>query len=253
MDEPTPQPEPKDTEKNGLTEGAKVYSPLEGDAAATQEPVQDSPAPGEEPSIHAVDLPLPEEKRSRVGRLFSTETKFGRFLRVLVRALAVAVILLAAGALAVELLRVRPLNKKYQALQQQATQTAEDLLARQTELEQASQTLTSTRGQAQEVQTSLEVEQARVAVLRISKSLLQTRLYVANKDTAAAEKSLAAAEGDLENLLAFTALIDPGEDETLKALFTLAKGDLKRDQKLFNQDLDRLLSELDMIEKALQE
>jgi hypothetical protein len=248
MDQQTPHSTPKDPEKDELTNGAKVYPPLESATPSLLDLPQETP-PGSAP---AVDLPVPEEQtRSWFARLFSTNHRFGRFMRALGRGLVVVIILCSAGALAVEFLRVQPLQKQYQVLQTSATQSATDLQARQTQLEQANQGLTTARGQTVEMQTQLETEQTRVKVLRASNQLTLARLAVANKDTVGAEKALASADGYLKSILPQVEKIDADQAATLQALFTLAKNDISRDQKLFNQDLDRLESELQRLEKNL--
>jgi hypothetical protein len=248
MDEPTPQSMPKDPEKSKLTNGAKVYPPLESGTPSLLDLPQQTP-PGAAP---AVDLPIPEEKKgSWFARLFSANHRFGRFMRALGRGLVVVILLFGAGALVVELLVVQPLQKQYQALQTTATQSATDLQARQAQLEQARQGLTNAQGQTVDMQTQLETAQTRVTVLRASNQLTLARLAVANKDSAGAEKALAAADGFLKSILPQVEKIDADQAATLQALFTLAKNDIGRDQKLFNQDLDRLESELERLEKNL--
>jgi hypothetical protein len=215
------------------------------------EPAPQETQPGPTPA-QAVDLPLPEKKeRSWFARAFSTQSRFGRFLRVLGRALIVILVLVAAGGIAVEFLRVQPLKKEYQALQSSATQTAADLQARQAQLEQANQGLSTAQGQTGDIRTQLETEQARVKVLRVANQLTLARLAVANKDSAGAQKALGDAEGYLKTLLPQIEKIDANQSAMLSALFTLAKNDISRDQKLFNQDVDRLQSELDVVEKNL--
>jgi chromosome segregation ATPase len=200
----------------------------------------------------AVELPLPEKKqRSWAARLFSTETRFGRFLRALGRALIVIIILVAVGAALVEFLRYQPLKKEIMALQTSATQTAADLQARQADLQRASQGLSSARGETKDIQTQLDTTAARLNVLRVQNQVLSARLALANKDTSGAQKALTAAEGYLKSLIPQVEKVDKDQSATLQALFTLAKNDLSRDPKLFNQDMDRLQSELDMVEKNL--
>lgn len=249
MDGPSSQSNPKDSQKNKPANGTKV-NPTPDDSrslldVSLEMPTGAGPAP-------AVDLPLPEkEKRSRFLGIFSTENRFGRFMRELGRALLIVIILLAVGAALVEFLRVQPLRKEYQALQTSATQTAADLQARQEQLKQANQGITTARGENVDMQTQLETEQIRVQVLRVSNQLIQARLSAANKDTVGAEKALTTADGFMKTLLPQIEKLDGDQSATLEALFTLAMNDISRDQKLFNQDIDRLQSELDMVEKNL--
>ena len=213
---------------------------------------EEKPSSTAGPNASAVELPLPEKKkRSWFARMFSTDTRFGRFTRALVRGLALVIGLFALGALAVELLRVQPLQRQYQALQASATQTASDLQAIQAQLEKANQGLASSRGQTVDMQSSLEVEQARVQVLRIMIQLGETRLAVLNKDIPGAKKSLGKAEEYLKSILPQIEKTDADQADTLRALFTLTKNDIDRDQKLFTQDVIRLESELELVEKSL--
>lgn len=205
-------------------------------------------------SAPASELPLPEKsKRPFFARVFSAEHKFGRFIRALGTALAVVVILLGLGALAVWYFQLRPLRQQYQELQVSATQTAAELQTSRDKLAEANQGLSSARVEAVDVQSSLSVEQGRVHVLSILLQLSEARLAVMDEDIPGAKKSLDLAEENLTSLLAQIEKTDQEQAKTLQTLFSLAKNDLERDKNLFAQDVIRLSSELELVEKSLNQ
>jgi len=200
----------------------------------------------------ASELPLPEKKKhSFFARMFSKEHKFGRFMRALARGIAIVVILLGLGALAVWYFLMRPLYQQYQALQASATQTALDLQTSQAELQKANQRTTTAHGEAINAQSTLENEQAMVQVLRIMLHLSDAQVSALNKDLPGAKEALSAAEETFNNIQPQIEKIDANQAKTLQALFTLATNDLERDEQLFIQDIIRLNNEMKLVEKSL--
>jgi hypothetical protein len=175
----------------------------------------------------------------------------GRFLRALLRTLALIVGLFALGLLAAYLLLYRPAQQQLTSAHLQATQTAGQLQQARQDLSKAQQALQAAQDQVQQIQTRLEVEVAHGQVLRAMDAITQVRLAIQNKDKPAAVKNLDTAQGYLQAVQPLLEKRDPQEASTLQALFTLAKNDLDRDLKLASQDLDRLQSELERAEANL--
>lgn len=202
-----------------------------------------SPEQKAEKSAQAVDLPIPEKKSS----LFSADTRFGRFLRDLVRALAIVVGLVGVGALLVVLLMVRPLQQAQNDLAMSATQTASDLDRRTADLEKTQKELRAANQHIQDVQTSMKNQQSGGDILQAENQLLRAQSALLEKDAQNARAYVDAAEEQLANILETIAKSDKNQADSIRALFTLIKGDIDRNPALFSQDVKRLLDELDAL------
>lgn len=212
------------------------------------EPKSSSGEPGTEKSIPAVDLPIPAKKSSP----FSANTRFGRFLRDLARALAVVVGLVGIGALLVYFFLLRPLQQEQKILSASATQTADELIQVNANLQKARQELASNTQRMQGIQTSMEDQQAGMDILRAVNQLLLAQVAILNKDPQAAASYVSAAEELLKSTLEAMEKSDKDQADSIRALFTLAKNDIDRDPKLFAQDIERLQNELEMIEEQMR-
>jgi hypothetical protein len=225
--------------------------PAREQEGAVQEPViPDDAADSHTGHATAAEFPAPVKKNT-FARLFDADTRLGRFMRTLVRALALIVGLVALGALVTYLFFYRPVADQLRDASAEAEQLATQLQQREEALSHTEQELETVRAEAGHVQSQLDIELARVHALRAMNEVTQSRLALANQDPAAAARALNNAEQDLENLYPLLEQVDNEQVSTLQALFTLTKNDLNRDAALANQDLDRLQSELERVEQNI--
>ncbi len=157
-----------------------------------------TPAPD---TLHAPENPHRSWFGSFLHFLFSTDTAAGRFLRPLLRWLALIVILFAAGLLVMYFWRVRPTEKIL-------AQTAAQLVAAQNELTGARDKVAASDAEMSDMQTRLQA--AEETAQTASRHLLLTTLrndiagaraaLLADKDVAQAILDVSAAELDLQEL-----------------------------------------------------
>jgi len=226
-----------------------------------QEPIPEDPdsssqreesAASAQERAKASELKGPSGSQKAAYTLFSRETRTGRFFRGLLRILALIVGLTALGALAVYILLYRPVDQQLRETRLQATQTAGQLEQAQQDLVRAQQSVNDSQTQEQDAQSRLDLELTRIGVLRMANTVTMARLALAKNDKAAAAAALGDAQAQLKKIQPQLEKLDPTQVSTLQALFTLSKTDLDRDFKLANQDLDRLMSELERLDQNLK-
>jgi hypothetical protein len=215
--------------------------------APESEPVQPETGPVKAAKI-AAEVP-PPPKKGFLHRLFDPETRLGRGMRIFTRGLGAVVGLFALGLLTTYVLLFQPLERRYRATQTELSQTAAALETLHGDLKLAQTSLAGAEKERKTASAQLATAQARVDVQRAKVKVLETRLALAQKDFAAARLAL----GDVEKI--FTALkpgLSSASGQSLDQVLALAKSDISRDAHLFDQDLQRLLSELDLIDQGLE-
>jgi hypothetical protein len=216
---------------------------------AVELPIHEEIASPDRPK--APDLKTPSGSRRVLYTLFSPETRTGRFLRGMLRILALVIGLFALGLLAAYLLLYRPTAQQLTDAHHQATQVADELQKARTDLSGAQQSLQTAKDQATQAKTQLEVELARVQILRSINAVTLAQMAIQGKNKPGAVKALVTAQGYLQAVQPLLEKRDSQQVSTLQALFTLAKNDLDRDMKLASQDLERLQSELQRAESNI--
>lgn len=181
--------------------------------------------------------------------LFNRQTRFGRFLRGLLRGVLLIGGLVGLGALAVYIFLYQPAARQAAAANEQIIQMRTQSGQTQQDLEKAQQALTNAQTQATDAQAQLQNAQAQTEIVRAMNAVSVARLALANKDNKAAASSLTDAQTALKKVQPVLEKHDPTQFSTLQAIFTLATNDLARDGKLADQDLARLLSELERADK----
>lgn len=237
---PTPEEEPLPASERPEPEQSES-EPAEAGAA---EAVEDRP--------QAPQITPPSGSRRFIHNLFGRETRSGRFLRALLRGLAIFVFLVALGGLAVYLALARPAEEQLRDLRAQATQAASDLQRVQQERDRAVEQLRAADDRAIEASERLTLEVTRNAVLRATTAVSAARLSVALEDRDAAARALAEAEDAIEIAKPGLDKLDPSHAQTFSNLFSLARSDLERDLTFAAQDLERLSLELSRLDEALQ-
>jgi len=82
--------------------------------------------------------------------------------------------------------------------------------------------------------------------------VVETRLALAQKDNAAARLALTQAEKQISEQMPVLQKLAGANPDNIAKVIDLAKSDLDRDTNLASQDLQRLASELNLLDKALQ-
>ena len=207
--------------------------------------------PEQEPLTEEEKAKAREEARAADLKAIPASEKPRRssWLKPLLRIVLLLLVLLFLGALGTYLWLYQPAAQQLQTLRVEATQTADRLQQREAALKQSQQDLEEAKTSATEAQDRLEVELARIAVLRSVNDLTFARMALQSEDKAGVTKALNDSEKQLKDVLPLVEERDPEQASTLRALYTLAKNDLERDLKLAGQDLDRIQSELERVEK----
>jgi hypothetical protein len=217
--------------------------------------------PSEKTRAEAAQLQMPPTgkgapKGSLLGRffrfVFGAESRFGRGVRLVLRTLAVIVGFFALGFLTAYLLFYVPVLKGSQSGQAELAQLRSDMASKQTQLDAASQSSQSAETERKRLDTSLTRAQSRIAVLQAANQIYLARYEMATQDSAAAGLAVDTARNQMKAVLPDLVTLGVEKPETLNTLFDLVKSDIGRDPKLASQDLDRLTSELQLIDKNLQ-
>ncbi len=238
---------PKQPEAVSQPEAEKPPQAAEAQAPFQEEtPASPDTAAGERPK--APELKTPSAPKRALYSVTSPETRTGRFVRGLLRTLAMIVGLFGLGLLAGYVLLYRPAAQQLDNAHRQATLTAADLQQARQDLDSARQNQQTAQTQAGDVQARLDIEIARSQILRSMNAITQARMAIQANNKAGAVKSLDTAKGYLQAIQPLLSKRDSQQAATLEALFTLTKNDLDRDLKLAAQNLDRLQSELERAE-----
>jgi hypothetical protein len=224
------------------------------EAPPSEAPPSEAPAPEMGPSgrTKAPDLKTPSGPQRVMYSLFGPETRSGRFLRGLLRTLALIVGMFALGLLAAYFLLYRPAEQQLNGIRLQATQSASDLEQARQSLAKTRQDLFAVQTQTGQNQSRLEVEVARSQLLRAMNAITLAQMALQANNKAGVVKNLDTAQGYLQAIQPLLGKKDAQESSTLQALFILARNDLDRDPKLAVQDLERLQSELQRADSNLQ-
>ena len=226
---------------------------------STQEP-EIGPTPEEKVKARAAEIPSspppPEKKGSLGGRIlrhmFSPDTRTGRVVRPIVRGVGFFVGIFALGLLTTYLLLYQPMERKYRAASAMLAATQAQLESKQEELRQSALVLVGSETDRKTAATALQKTAARLALAQALNHVEETRIAVAAKDSAGAHLALTAAESGLRDLQPALLRLTSANPDNLTKVLDLTKGDLDRDAGLAEQDLRRLISELNLIDQALQ-
>jgi hypothetical protein len=201
--------------------------------------------------------PAPEATKGSLGgrilrHTFSPNTRTGRVMRPLVRGVGFFVGAFALGLLATYLLLYQPMERKYRAAAGMLAATQGQLESTQEELRKSALVLVGSESDRKSSATALEKTAARLALAQALNHVQETRIALAAKDSAAAHLALTAAEKGLRDLQPSMLRLASANPDNLTKVLDLTKGDLDRDAGLAEQDLRRLISELTLIDQALQ-
>jgi hypothetical protein len=218
----------------------------------TQTETQSVPSEPQGPAVKAAQIAAeapPPPKKGFLQRLFDPTTRFGRGMRAFTRGLGLVVGLYALGLLTTYVLLYQPMERRHRAAQAELDQMSAAVETLRGDLKLSQSSLAGSEQQRQTAADELARAQARVDGLNARALALETRLALARKDDAAARLAL----GDLEQALkTLKPALNTTGGESLDKVLALVKSDLSRDARLADEDLQRLLSELELIDQALQ-
>lgn len=201
----------------------------------------------------------PVEKPSLVKRflrfLFNPETRLGRGMRAVVRALALAVVFFAGGFLVAYLLLYQPANEALENSQSKVRAVQTQQFEIQANLNLARADLNELKNRYQDAQDQATIQQTRIHILttlgyaqaaRLSLSIPRDELK-----TNPAGKDLSAASAALSNALPVIEKKDADLAKSLKSRMELILVEAERDPKTALADLNILIETLQLIDKTL--
>ena len=209
-------------------------------------------SPPANPAVKAAQIAAeapPPPKKGFLQRLFDPTTRFGRGMRTFTRGLGLVVGLYALGLLTTYVLLFQPLERRHRAAQAELAQMSAAVETLRGDLKLSQSSLAGAEQQRRTAADELARAQARADGLNARALALETRLALARKDDAAARLALSDLEQALKTL---KPALDTAGGESLDKVLALVKSDLSRDARLADEDLQRLLSELELIDQSLQ-
>jgi hypothetical protein len=186
-------------------------------------------------------VPPKQSKKPFAQRLFDRETKFGRGMRAFTRGLGLVTGLFALGVMVTYVLLVQPLERGRREAQTALAQANSALQTLRADLKLAQSSLSTAETRLEDALAAASGAQSRIDLQRARVKVLESRLALATDDPAAAKMAL----DEVEKLLA------DFDTPQLKRVLDLARGDLARSADLADQDLQRLYSELELIEQNI--
>lgn len=204
------------------------------------------PAPPPTPAspVKAAQIASSAPKPPRKGlltRLFDPTTRFGRGMRAFTRALGATAGLFGLGMMVTYILFFQPLETGYAQLKTEMTQMRSELASAQSALSAAEAAQNDAQKLTQSAQARLDIQRA------IAKSY-ELRLALVEKDNPA----IRATTQELEELIkGLSEAIPVASGKSLQQVMELVKGDLTRSD-LASTDLERLVSELRLLDKSLE-
>lgn len=195
----------------------------------------------------------PKESGFKRGARYTlgTETRFGRFMRTMLRFLATVLGLFALGLLAGYLLLARPLDQQARSLRADVENANASLAAAEAGLESARQDAARLEREASGLRDDLRTAQARILLLRASADVAAARMELALNRPAAAKQALETTPAALTELQA--SLPGPGAEQVkaIAARLELSVGEIDTDPRLASSDLEILIRQLDELEASL--
>lgn len=192
-----------------------------------------------------------QPRRGWLYRLFSPETRLGRFMRPLLRLLALIVGLFALGLLAGYLLLYRPAAQALEAARadlQAVQQQLSDSEAQRTDLQSRLQSL---QQDYEESQAALVEANARVQILKALPYLESARTAIAGNRTAAARTALESAQAEIDLLLPLVQADNPDLATQIETRLKLVLSELAQEPRTADMDLRTLIDRLEKLEKEL--
>lgn len=203
-------------------------------------------------SANEVETPSQPESKGLLFFLFNPQTRLGRFMRRLVRGLAVFAAIFAIGFLTAYLLLYRPERINRIDAQQQ-------MVSLQQELQKTKSELTGTTADLKVLQERYEAAKAeaeklaiRIQIASVIQSALEAQNALANRETGIALQSLNSAKTALENLQPAIRLKNPALADDLMTRLQLAISETGRDPRTAQKDLSILVDTLEKVDALFE-
>ena len=242
-------PSPESTEEKKLEEAKPEESKP---AEESQQQQNDQPSGVETPAAPSI---VEKPKQSAVSKvlnfLFSPQTRFGRFMRTLLRWVAAIVGLFALGLLVTYLLVYRPVQQQLDMTQVELKGVQQQLLDVQATLTSTQKGLQDVQGQYQQSQAALKKANLRVRLLWVLNYVNSARLALNNKDGGAAQNALNSAKSELDGALADLQTFDPAAANLVSTRLGLVISELN-DPVTAQADLNILYNKLVDVDNALK-
>ena len=190
-------------------------------------------------------------RKSLAYKMFSPETRLGRFMRPVLRWLAAITGLFALGLLAGYILLYQPTQRALDAAlarletsNQIVSQKAQGLESAQTGLDQAQLTL-------KQVQDRLDAAASENSLLVVLVDVSNARVALVEKDGAAAKTAITQAQTNLNQALPYIEKQDKVLSDLLTSRLDLIAKELVSDPQAAQSDLEKLSSDLTNLHQQL--
>ncbi len=193
-----------------------------------------------------------QSKRSLLARMYDPETKFGRFMRVLTRTLAVIVGLFALGVLVTYLMLYRPLADEANGLKSNLTQAQQQSEQLQKDLTKAQQDVTQLKKTNTDLTASLDKAKGSQAVLTALNAVNLARYHVASGSAAEAKSALDTVPAALDDVAKAAGSANTAQIADVRSRLALVLGEMERDPQTAASDLGILVTQLTDLGKKLK-
>lgn len=224
---PPVDPVPEEQAQASATETDANLQPDIPEETAPQEPV-------------STEMPAPRE-----------ESRFRRFMRSLVRAAAVILILFGAGFLIAYFFWARPAQQQVAQVQSRLEQAQRDLSSAETRMAESEGQVRNMQTQVEQAHAEVEQAQNLAALQTVRTDIAVARLALANKDGPSARNALVQAQNNLAKLLPALKAADEGLANSVAGRLDIILNELNRDPTTAISDMDILSRNLDQAEEAL--
>ena len=219
---------------------------------ASQEQKTEQQPTAETPAVPpAVEKPKQGAVSKVLNFLFSPQTRFGRFMRTLVRWLAAIVGLFALGLLVTYLLVYRPTQQQLDTTQGELKAVQQQLLDVQATLTSTQKGLQDAQSQYQQSQAALKKASLQIHLLWVLNYVNSARLALLNKDGGAAQNALNSAKSEMDAVMADLQTFDPAAANLISTRLSLVISELN-DPPTAQADLDILYNKLVDVNNALK-
>lgn len=143
-----------------------------------------APIPPEKPDVVKLDPTV--KKPSFLKRAFSNENKFGRFMRLLGKAILITLVLLLTGLILGYFLFYQPLDRKYKTLQTDHQVLQTEVADLKTLVVEKDEITTKLQKQVNDLEQDAGLQTLHTQFLALKNQVTQARFLAANKDKAGA-------------------------------------------------------------------
>lgn len=193
----------------------------------------------------------PKKPGGFLYHLFSQETRLGRFMRPVVRVLAIIVSLFAFGFLSAYLLIYQPRLSEMNLAQENLKATSEKLNQTEGTLTAAQKYITELNDKYQQASSDLVLEKNHSSLLQLRSEVNDARYALAKKDGTSARLILQNVRKLMDNYLPVIKAHSSEMAASFDTRLTLVINEFSRDPETALTDLDLLSKNLADLEKVL--